>query len=206
MRQTPFVYIAPSWLRSLPFVFAMAFFGIAQAANSLDLAPCASSAAGEKRTLSGLFRVHVTCDRLLWEIPPELLGRDLLFYTEFSRLWTTDSDIVPGIEADSRIMRWQRRGHVMDLALVNRQMRAPNFPALERGLDAVQLGYIVRTFDVVGEGAGGAPVIDATPLFAADSAAFALPLKQRFRMTSIDPRRSFVSNVKAFPDNIRVSF
>ncbi len=112
--------------------------GLAQAGNSLDLAPCASNSPGQKRTISGLFRVHVICDRLLWEIPPELFGRDFLVYTEFSQLWTTDSDIVPGIEADSRMMRWRRRGNVMDLALVNRQMRVQNIPTLEvRGLSVL---------------------------------------------------------------------
>ena len=75
----------------------------------LQLEPCADARDRVKRTVSGVFRVHAECDRLLLEIPPQLFDRDMLVYTELAQVWTTDGDIVPGTVADSRMMRWRRR-------------------------------------------------------------------------------------------------
>ena len=94
---------------SISFLALAMLSGPARGANTLELASCPGKRVGEKPSLSGLFRVHVACDRLLFEIPPAMLDRDMLVYTEFSQVWTTDSDIVPGTAADKRMMRWHRR-------------------------------------------------------------------------------------------------
>ena len=180
--------------------------GPTRAAHTLELAACLGHQPGDKRTISGVFRVHAECDRLLLEIPPEMFGRDLLVYTEFAQVWATDSDIVPGTVADSRMMRWNRRGGRMLLEVMDFQMRADQQPALERGVEASQLGYLYRGFDIIGEGAGGAPIVDATPLFVEDAPSFAIDLKRRFRMVRTDPRRSYVERAKVFPTNLQVRF
>ena len=180
--------------------------GTARGANTLELASCAGEQPAEKRTLSGLFRVHVACDRLLFEIPPAMLDREMLVYTEFSRVWATDSDIVPGTVADKRMMRWHRRGNSVHLEVNDLQMRVGNLSALERGMQASQLPYLVHRFEIIGEGAGGAPIVDATPLYVEDAPAFALDLKRRFRMAKTDDQRSYVQSVKVFPTNVQVRF
>ena len=66
---------------------------------------------------------------------------------------------------------------------------------------------MVAVFDVVKEGAGGAPVIDITPLFTTNPpAGFALEFKRHYRMAQVDGRRSLVQNVRAFPNNIAIGF
>ena len=187
-------------------LIAAALGGRSHAAHTLELAPCGGGYASVKRSVSGVFRVHAECDRILLEIPPQVFDRDMLVYTEFAHVWATDGDIVPGTLADSRMMRWRRRGGAMHLEVMDFQMRAGNQPALERGVEASQLGYLYRNFQVLGEGEGGAPIIDATPLFVADAPAFAFDLKRRFHMVSTDPQRSYVEQVKVFPNNIQVHF
>jgi hypothetical protein len=130
----------------------------------------------------------------------------MLVYTELAQVWATESDIVPGTVADNRMMRWRRRGGAVQLEVVDFQMRAGKVPALERSVEASQLGYLYRSFPVLGEGQGGAPIVDATPLFVADAPAFAFDLKQRFRMVRTDPRRSYIERVKVFPRSIQVRF
>ena len=185
---------------------AAALGGRSHAAHTLEPAPCGSGYASVKRSVSGVFRVHADCDRVLLEIPPQVFDRDMLVYTEFAHVWATDSDIVPGTLADSRMMRWRRRGGLMHLEVMDFQMRAGNQPALARGVEASQLGYLYRSFQILGEGEGGAPIIDATPLFVADAPAFAFDLKRRFHMVSTDPQRSYVEQVKVFSNNIQVHF
>jgi hypothetical protein len=200
----------PAWLRAL-LVFALVALawpapGHAAAANVLELAPCSRHEAAETRTISGPFRVHVICDRVLFEIPPELFYRDMLMYTAFSQLWSADTDLTPGTMADSWVVRWHRRATVVHLETVDFQRRARNAPAIESGIQACQLGYLIRSFEIIGEGAGGAPIVDVTALFSGDVPDFAQSLKRRLRMASIDSQRSYVESVKAFPTNVLVKF
>jgi hypothetical protein len=180
--------------------------GRAPAAGVLELAPCGGHEGAEMRTISGPFRVHVICDRVLFEIPPELFYRDMLMYTAFSQLWSADTDLTPGTMADSWVVHWHRRATVVHLETVDFQRRARNAPALESGIQACQLGYLIRSFEIVGEGAGGAPIVDVTALFSGDVPDFAQSLKRRLRMASIDSQRSYVESVKAFPHNVLVKF
>jgi hypothetical protein len=180
--------------------------GQGQAANVLELAPCAAQDKHETRTISGLFRVHVVCDRLLLEIPPALFYRDMLMYTEFSQLWSADTDITPGAMADSWVVIWHRRATAIHLEVIDYQRRANNAPAIERGIQACQLGYLIKSFDIIGEGDGGAPIIDVTSLFMGDVPDFAQSFKRRLRMATIDPQRSYLDNVKVFPNNVLVKY
>jgi hypothetical protein len=199
-----------AWLRLLVALALAALTwaapGQARAANALELAPCGKREGAQTRTVSGLLRVHVICDRVLFEIPPELFHRDMLMYTVFSQLWSADTDLTPGVMADSWVVHWYRRATVMHLESVTFQRQARNAPALEQGIQACQLGYLIRSFDIIGEGAGGAPIIDVTSLFSGDVPDFAQSFKRRLRMVSIDPQRSYVDSVQAFPTNVLVKF
>jgi len=173
----------------------------------LALAPCPGQGAdNEMRTISGMFRVHVVCDRLLLEISPALYNRDMLMYTEFSQLWSADTDITPGTMADSWVVRFHRRASTIHLETVDFQRRAKDIPALTHGIEAGQLGYLVQSFEIVDTGENGAPIIDATSLFAGDVPDFATSFKRRLHMASIDPKRSYIESVKGFPNNVLVKY
>ncbi len=199
------------WLRHLLLMLFAVLLqqaaGPALAINTLQLMPCAGREhEAERRTISGLFRVHVVCDRLLLEIPSELFYRDMLMYTAFSQLWSADTDVTPGAKAESWVVRWHRRASTVHLEMVDFQRRAKYAPSLQRGIEAGQLGYLIKSFDIVGEGDSGAPIIDATPLFAGDVPDFAASFKRRLRMAGVDPQRSYIESVKVFPNNVLVQF
>ena len=66
---------------------------------------------------------------------------------------------------------------------------------------------MIAVFDVVKEGAGGAPIIDITSLFTTNPpAGFALEFKRHYRMAQVDGRRSIIRSVQAFPKNIAIGF
>ena len=66
---------------------------------------------------------------------------------------------------------------------------------------------MIAVFDVVKEGAGGAPVINITPLFTTNSPpGFALDFKRHYRMAQVDGQRSLIRNVRAFPKNVAIGF
>jgi hypothetical protein len=180
---------------------------MAQAAQVADMAPCPPNVAQETSTLDSFIKVHVVCSDVLLEIPAPMLGRAFLVYTEFAALSTGGSEYAPGSAIDSRVMQWVRLGDKVALMTVNYDNWAGESSALQRGVEAVTLPSVIAMFDVVREGAGGAPVIDITSLFTTNPpAGFALEFKRHYRMARVDGLRSMVRSVRAFPSNIAIGF
>jgi hypothetical protein len=95
------------------------------AQNPPGEAPCRPHAINNLQVQRGLFTVHVRCDHVLYEIPPAVLNRVMLLNTEFSALWGSGDDgVAPGLAADTRVVRWVRRGDQVHLELVQYEMRA----------------------------------------------------------------------------------
>ena len=195
------------FMRMIVAIVALASASAAQAAQVSDMAPCPPNAAQETSTLESFLIVHVVCSDVLLEIPAPMLRRSFLAYTEFAALSTGGAEYAPGSAIDSRVMQWVRIGNKVALATVNYDNWAGESTALQRGVAAVTLPTVVELFDVVKEGAGGAPVIDITSLFTTHPpAGFALEFKRHYRMAHVDARRSMIRSVRAFPKNIAISF
>ena len=170
-------------MRVIVAIVALAGASTTQAAQVSDMAPCAPNAAQETSTLESFLIVHVVCSDVLLEIPAPMLGRSILVYTEFAALSTGGSEYAPGSAIDSRVVRWRRFGNKVALMTVNYDNWAGESSALQRGVEAVSLPTVIEVFDVVKEGAGGAPVIDITSLFTTNPpAGFALEFKRHYRM------------------------
>ena len=179
----------------------------AHAAQVSDMAPCPPNAANETSTLESFLIIHVVCSNVQLEIPPAMLGRSILLYTEFAALSTGGSEYAPGSAIDSRVVRWVRIGSKVALLTVNTDNWAGTSAALQRGVDAIALPTVIDVFDVISEGANGAPIIDITPLFTTNTPkGFALEFKRHYRMAQVDGRRSLVRSVRAFPKNLAIGF
>jgi hypothetical protein len=82
------------------------------------LVPCNQAVTAPPRTMTGMFTVHMLCDRVLFEIPPALLGRELLAYTEFAALSGSQGEVAPGTAANYRLVRWVERGGKVHLEAI----------------------------------------------------------------------------------------
>jgi hypothetical protein len=90
-----------------------------------------------------------------------MLGRVMLLNTEFAAIWGSDEGpAAPGLTADSRVVRWIRRGDQVHLELTQFERRAGDTPDLRLAVEEVSLGYLIKSFDVIGEGQDGAPIIE----------------------------------------------
>jgi len=179
----------------------------AQAVNASDVAPCRPNMPQELRTFPGLFTVHVVCDHVLYEIPPAMLGRDMLLNTEFAGLSAGTETLAPGTLVENRLVRWIRRGNKVYLEAVHYEMWAGDIPGLQRGVEAASVRPVVKAFEAVAEGKDGAPIIDVTGLFVTDvPEGFAQEFKNYFQMAASDPKRSYIYSVKAFPRNVEIRY
>lgn len=184
-------------------LFCRTAFGAAMAV----VTPCPPGKEPQTQTLVGLLTVHVICDRVIFEIPLAGLNRDILVNTEFAALSTGTDFVAPGSVVDNRVVRLIRRGSKIHLEDVRYEILAQKQPNLQRGVEAASLRTVIRVFDVIREGPGGAPQIDVTDIFTSEvPAGFALDLMRHFHMHAVDPKRSYIQTVKAYPGSIDVRF
>jgi hypothetical protein len=177
------------------------------AMTSAMVASCPAGMDQKVETVTGMFKVHVICDHVMFEIPTAMLNRDMLVNTEFAALSTGSDFVAPGSVVDNRVIRWVRRGNKLYLENVRYEMWAQNMTSLQRGVESASLRTVIKAFDIIMEGPDNAPVIDITALFVSEVPdGFALEFMQYFHMNAVDPKRSFIESVKAFPQNIDIRF
>jgi len=172
-----------------------------------ELAGCKPGSDDPVLTREGLFTVHTACDHLLFEIPESVYGRDMLFNTEFAALSGGANLIAPGTLVDNHVVRWVRRGNKVNLELLQYEIAAGQGEGLERAVEATTLPTLLRTFEIVGRGPKGEAIIDVTPLFVSEPPpGFPLGFMKYYGAQQIDPRRSYIDGVKAFPHNVGIRF
>lgn len=151
-------------------------------------------------TQSGVFKVHSKGDKLLFEIPPAMLGRDFLWVTEVQK---TPLGGYNGTAANDRVVRWERREDKILLKTINYGIRATHGDAIKSAVEASNVQPIAMVFDVAADAKDGSAVIDVSRLFTSDPAEFSV--RQTLGVGNVDSGRSFLDDAKAFPTNINVT-
>lgn len=152
---------------------------------------------------TGVFLVHRIDQKLYYEIPRAMLGREFRLVAD--QRGTTRGVRYAGEQITARVVRWERVANKILLRLVNYEMRADSSSPVRRAVDLSNLAPVMMAFDV----AAWSPrdsnaVIEATKLFTTDVPE--LNLRQRsVRVRSFDADRSLIERVRAFPTNIEVS-
>ncbi len=158
---------------------------------------------------SGLFVVHRSDEKVLFEIPDSVLGREMLLITRIARVPGDISGfVVAGHKVAEQIWTWERRG---DQVLVRKQSYAqvaPDSAAIH--ISVVNNNYppIIAAFDIQAEnGDSTAVVIDVTDLFEGDTQAISAlgqNARRELGVRRLDGDRSFVVFARSFPENVDV--
>ena len=152
----------------------------------------------EAKSDPGVFTVHRIDDKIYYEIPADALNREMLWTTEIAKLPAGFG--YGGTAVGDRVVRWTRRNNKVYLRAVSYQLRGDGKTAIQRAVDDASLEPIIQAFDVEAEGKDKSAVIDVTRLLTSDVSEFAV--KRELGAAGVDPSRSYVDKVKAFPTNI----
>ena len=161
------------------------------------------------RSDSGLFLIHRVGNRLYFEVPDSLLGRDMLLVTRIHR---APEDLSPFLNAGSslaeQLVRWEREGDRYLLRSYSFRYVADDSLPIARSVEVNTFPPIIRAFTIAAETRdSSAAVLDVTALFEDDVPAISgLTNAQRtqFRVRRVDPTRSFLNTAKSFPLNVEV--
>ena len=157
----------------------------------------------------GLFTVHRIKDKLLFEIPDSLMGRDLL---SVSRIASVPEDLgayIPaGSKAAEQVIRWERRGDRVLLRTVSYSAVADSTLPIAQSVRVNNFEPVVAAFDVKALAPDSAGVvIDVTSLYTEDVPAFSglgTGLRTQYKVRRLDGNRSFIDDASAFPENVNV--
>lgn len=163
-----------------------------------DLKPYKEVVTDEAVTDKGVFTVHRIGDKVLFEIPTSLLGRDMFWQTEIAEMPTGFG--YGGTAIGYRVVRWSRRQNKIYLHNVDYSVRATEGGGMEESVRGSTLNPILMAFDVEAESPEKNPVIDVTKLYTTDPPEFSV--KGAIGGTNVDASRSYIERVKAFPNNI----
>lgn len=157
----------------------------------------------DAETDEGLFHIHKQDDKYYYEVPDSLLDRDMLMVSRIAK--TADGMGFGGGKTNEQLLRWER---VDDRILLRQQSFELSADTTKPVYEAVvnsNFDPIIHSFDIeaISEDSSGV-VFDATPLYSSDVQSLGLPghRREEFQITQLDESRSFISDLKSYPENI----
>ncbi|CAN5709860.1 zinc-dependent metalloprotease [soil metagenome] len=153
---------------------------------------------------AGMFDVHRVADRLLFEIPDSLLGRDM---TIMSRYASVQTDLANGGDrlSGNMVVRWERRGdRVLLRGVAHANTAEPGTP-LALAVANSNFAPVIEAFEIRARG-NGTSVIDVTDMYLGDAPAFTLGRGARSQLAvrSYDRDRSWLEWARSFPINVEL--
>ncbi|MFN2139945.1 MAG: zinc-dependent metalloprotease [Candidatus Promineifilaceae bacterium] len=163
----------------------------------------------------GMISVHRVGTNWYFELTPEVLGKDMIWYAEFAEAPYGVANNPK--ELGKRVVRWERFGNHIEVRDRTGSMRLrPKFAVASEqaapdpedlALEAVAFPSILYSFPVVAEDEEGTAVIDVTAFFAGNLLDFDVtPILKGagYMATAPDPLRSRIERIGAFPKNVLV--
>lgn len=169
---------------------------IEKANEALGIKPYSRVVTASAQTRRGLFTTHRVGDTLLFEIPRQELGRDMLLVGRFAR--ASGGTSFGGDEFTKRVLRWERHGNRVLVRSISYEITADSTLPIYDAVTQASYPPIVAVFNVRAYGSDSSAVVDVTPLYTTNVPEFVAA------RGSFDDKRSFIEKVSAFPDNVEV--
>ncbi len=161
------------------------------------------------RTDSGVLHVHWVGERLYFELPDSLLGRDFLMMTSVA---STPSGLggfaASGSVTAQQVLRWERRGDRVLLRKVSFSNVADTTEPVSLSVGANNLAPILASLEIrARNGDSSASVLEMTDFYKGDVPAISpLSAAQRrtFGVRRLDPQRTLIDYARSYPLNVEV--
>ena len=151
----------------------------------------------------GLFNVYKDGSTYYYEIPDDVLDREMLMVSRIAR--TADGINYGGMRNNNQVLRWQKRDDKILLRRVSFSNTASDTLPIFEAVRNSNFEPILATFDIkaLNEDSTGS-VIDVTSLFTTDIPALGLQsnFRTRFQVRRVDGNRTFIESIRSFPENV----
>ncbi len=158
----------------------------------------------------GLFIVHETSDKFIYEIPKSFLGKEMLLVTRIKELpaGLGGGYVNAGSKINTQVIVWEQFKNKVLLKVKSYNAVANDSLPIYKSVIANNLEPIIYAFNIKTQNIDSTAIlVDVTKLFSTDVKAItALPSKyrKRYKVKKLDATRSFINNIKSYPKNIEV--
>ena len=155
----------------------------------------------------GVFTVHFLDDKFYFDIPDQLLGRELLAVTRFVKV-PGGARKYGGEEVNQQSILFEKGPNQrIFMRVVSLISKADSTQTIAKAVKNSYLDPIVASFDIKAIGKdSNSSIIDVTDFFKGDNQAVSLSSneKRSFNLSALASDRSYIQSIKSYPKNIEI--
>lgn len=165
----------------------------------------------EAITDDGLFKTHQVGEDFFYEIPNDLLKKDMLWVSRIAQIPSNlgGGYLNAGSKTNQQVVSWERFQDKILLKVKSySEVALDENAAINSSVKVNNYEPILYAFDILAFDADStATLIDVTQFFSTDVpsiSGLSPRLRSEYKVRSLDKDRSFINSVKSFPENIEV--
>jgi hypothetical protein len=160
-------------------------------------------------TDTGGITVHRVADRHYFEFPDSLVNRDFLLVSRLSGVPIGVGGFTSaGTSVEERLVRFERHGDRINLRALSTDAYADDSLPIAISVRVNNVGPILAGFPIAAFGQGNRTfVLDVTEFFGGDTpgiSGLSAAARRQYQVRRLDPARSYINTVRAFPLNVEV--
>ncbi|UZH56161.1 zinc-dependent metalloprotease [Salinimicrobium tongyeongense] len=158
----------------------------------------------------GLFTTHFVGDKLYFEIPLNMLEKDMLLVSRIAGVPAGFGGgyVNAGSKANEQVVRWSKRGNHIDMKVISFENESDEGTPIYQSVAANNFFPILFSAKIAAYNDDKtSAVIEVSELFTEEVAAIngvSPDLKKRYKIKRLDKSRSYIDQAKAFPENVEV--
>lgn len=158
----------------------------------------------------GLFTIHKVGEKYYYEIPFNLLDRDLLWVTRIAKIpaGLGGGFLNAGSKTNEQVVRWSRVNNSIHLKSISFNNVADEELPIFQSVADNNYAPVIAAFKIEAFNTdSSAALIEVSKLFLTDVKALSglsSFLRKRYKVRSLDKTRSFIQRVQSYPENIEV--
>ncbi len=179
-------------------------------ASKTDISKYAEVITKKAQSDSGLFVVHQIDENYYFEIPFSLLERDLLLVSRIAKIPADlgGGYLNAGSKTNEQVIRWSKVNNSIHLKSVSFNSVADKELPIFQSVSDNNHSPVLAAFKILTFNADStAAVIKVNDLFLTDINALSglsPSMRKQYQVKSLDASRSFINQIKSFPENIEV--
>ncbi|MFT4839088.1 MAG: hypothetical protein ACJAWA_000903 [Nonlabens sp.] len=165
----------------------------------------------EAFTDEGLFKTHQVGEDFFYEIPNDLLKKDMLWVSRIAQIPSNlgGGYLNAGSKTNQQVVSWERFQDKILLKVKSySEVALDENAAINSSVKVNNYDPILYAFDIIAFNVDStATLIDVTKFFRTDVpsiSGLSPRLRNEYKVRSLDKDRSFINSVKSFPENIEV--
>lgn len=164
----------------------------------------------EAKSDSGLFVTHFVGDNLYFEIPNNLLGKDMLLVSRIAKVPAGFGGgyVNAGSKVNEQVVQWVKRGNNIDVKVMSFENQSDEGSPIYQSVQANNFSPILYSAEIVVYNPDStAVVIQVNSLFEEDIDAInalSNTLRKKYQIKKLDQNRSYIESVHSYPKNVEV--